>query len=161
MSEHDILCNKSAILVGNKSDLARSRVLTSGDGCDLAIEHGLKFTETSPGMGHHIDELLVGIVMQLRLHEKRDKVPITEGHQMSLKQSLRSFLSIFTGREDEKRKACKNLNIWQTVKINWLWWGKIWVNQWSNICWISEKYILYTIRQVISHTIKYMQSLSK
>jgi hypothetical protein len=36
------------------------------EGCDLAVQYGVKFTETSPGCGHHIDELLVGIVMQLR-----------------------------------------------------------------------------------------------
>ena len=52
--------------VGNKADLERSRVLQTSDGCDLAVEFGAKFTETSPGMGHHIDELLVGIVMQMR-----------------------------------------------------------------------------------------------
>ena len=52
--------------MGNKADLERSRVLQTSDGCDLAIEFGAKFTETSPGMGHHIDELLVGIVMQMR-----------------------------------------------------------------------------------------------
>ena len=52
--------------VGNKTDLERSRVLSTSDGEDLAVEFGVKFTETSPGMGHHIDELLVGIVMQMR-----------------------------------------------------------------------------------------------
>ena len=52
--------------MGNKADLARSRLLQTTDGCDLAVEFGVKFTETSPGMGHHIDELLVGIVMQMR-----------------------------------------------------------------------------------------------
>ena len=55
-----------SVQVGNKADLERSRVLQTSDGCDLAIEFGAKFTETSPGMGHHIDELLVGIVMQMR-----------------------------------------------------------------------------------------------
>ena len=30
------------------------------------LRYGVKFTETSPGCGHHIDELLVGIVLQLR-----------------------------------------------------------------------------------------------
>ena len=52
--------------MGNKADLERSRVLQTSEGCDLAVEFGAKFTETSPGMGHHIDELLVGIVMQMR-----------------------------------------------------------------------------------------------
>ena len=39
------------------------------EGCDLALQFSVKFTETSPGCGHRIDELLVGIVMQLRLSE--------------------------------------------------------------------------------------------
>ena len=56
----------SYVQVGNKTDLERSRVLSTSDGEDLAVEFGVKFTETSPGMGHHIDELLVGIVMQMR-----------------------------------------------------------------------------------------------
>ena len=56
----------SRVQVGNKTDLERSRVLSTSDGEDLAVEFGVKFTETSPGMGHHIDELLVGIVMQMR-----------------------------------------------------------------------------------------------
>ena len=56
----------SCVQVGNKTDLERSRVLSTSDGEDLAVDFGVKFTETSPGMGHHIDELLVGIVMQMR-----------------------------------------------------------------------------------------------
>jgi hypothetical protein len=44
----------------------RSRLVEATEGCDLAVQYGVKFTETSPGCGHHIDELLVGIVMQLR-----------------------------------------------------------------------------------------------
>ena len=59
----------SPVQVGNKTDLERSRVLSTSDGEDLAVEFGVKFTETSPGMGHHIDELLVGIVMQMRFVE--------------------------------------------------------------------------------------------
>ena len=41
-------------------------MVETAEGCNLAVKFGVKFTETSPGMGHHIDELLVGIVMQLR-----------------------------------------------------------------------------------------------
>ena len=94
-------------MVGNKADLARTRVVDTGDGCDLAIQFGLKFTETSPGMGHHIDELLVGIVMQLRLHENRS----TSQPHHGIKHTLMGFLNIFTGKEDEKRKSCRNLNM--------------------------------------------------
>ena len=66
LSHNNHLSGKSTILVGNKTDLARSRVVETSEGCNLAVKFGVKFTETSPGMGHHIDELLVGIVMQLR-----------------------------------------------------------------------------------------------
>ena len=107
LSENNFLAGKSAILVGNKADLARTRVVDTGDGCDLAIQFGVKFTETSPGMGHHIDELLVGIVMQLRLHENRSP----NQPQHGIKQTLKGFLNIFTGKEDEKRKSCRNLNM--------------------------------------------------
>jgi len=108
LSENNCLGGKSGILVGNKADLARTRVVDTVEGCDLAVQYGLKFTETSPGMGHHIDELLVGIVMQLRLHENRFFQPQP---QQSFKQTLRGFLNIFTGKEDDKRKSCRNLNM--------------------------------------------------
>ena len=93
--------------MANKSDLARTRVVDTVEGCDLAVQYGLKFTETSPGMGHHIDELLVGIVMQLRLHERRS--PVVTQHK--IQQTLRGFFNIFTGKEDVKRKSCRNLNM--------------------------------------------------
>ena len=94
--------------MGNKADLARTRAVDTAEGCDLAVQYRLKFTETSPGLGHHIDELLVWIVMQLRLHEDRSPA---QQPQQSVKQALRGFLHIFTGREDEKRKSCRNLNM--------------------------------------------------
>ena len=102
------LAGKSSILVGNKADLERSRVLQTTEGCDLAVEFALKFTETSPGMGHHIDELLVGIVMQMRLREE-DPEP-KQKHSLS-KKVLKRIVSIVKGREEKKRVACKNLNI--------------------------------------------------
>ena len=108
LCENNCLSGKSCILVGNKADLARTRAVDTAEGCDLAVQYGLKFTETSPGLGHHIDELLVGIVMQLRLHEDRSPA---QQPQHSIKQTLRGFLNIFTGKEDEKRKSCRNLNM--------------------------------------------------
>ena len=38
----------------------------SNQGCDLAIKYGVKFTETSSGVGLCVDELLVGICIQLQ-----------------------------------------------------------------------------------------------
>ena len=107
MCENNWLGNKPGILVGNKSDLARARIVDTEEGCDLAVQYGLKFTETSPGMGHHIDELLVGIVMQLRLNEKKGP----SSQPSSLKQAFKGFLNIFTGKMEEKRRSCRNLNM--------------------------------------------------
>ena len=67
LTSRDCLAGKSVILVGNKTDLARSRQVQTEDSCNAAILAGVKFVETSAGIGHNIDELLVGIVMQCRL----------------------------------------------------------------------------------------------
>lgn len=56
---------KSVILVGNKADLARSRVIPSAEGKALAKSIDAKFIETSSGIQHNVDELLVGILKQV------------------------------------------------------------------------------------------------
>jgi len=94
------LAGKSSILVGNKTDLERSRVLSTSDGEDLAVEFGVKFTETSPGMGHHIDELLVGIVMQMRLRENNSG---SRQPQATLKETVKGFFSIWRGARQTRR----------------------------------------------------------
>ena len=66
LTRNGVIPSHPVILVGNKIDLARSRCVTTADGLDMAVQYGTKFLETSPGMGHQIDELLVGIVLQLR-----------------------------------------------------------------------------------------------
>lgn len=56
---------KSVILVGNKADLARSRVIPTAEGKALAKSIDAKFIETSSGIQHNVDELLVGILKQV------------------------------------------------------------------------------------------------
>ena len=60
-------------------------------------------------MGHHVDELLVGTVMQMRLRE-RDTEPDCKKHSLS-KKVFQGLVAIVKGKEDKKRTACKNLNI--------------------------------------------------
>lgn len=57
---------KAVILVGNKVDLARSRVISASEGKALAKSIDAKFIETSSGIQHNVDELLVGILKQVR-----------------------------------------------------------------------------------------------
>ena len=43
------------------------------EGKALATSRDSKFIETSSGIQHNVDELLVGILKQIRLKENRDK----------------------------------------------------------------------------------------
>ncbi|GFS93671.1 GTP-binding protein GEM [Nephila pilipes] len=61
---------KAAILVGNKTDLARLRTVPTVEGRSLAKERGCKFIETSVAINHQLDELLVGIITQIRIKAK-------------------------------------------------------------------------------------------
>ena len=49
LKERDGLRDTAVIVVGNKSDLERSREVSSRQGVDLAMEYQVKFTETSAG----------------------------------------------------------------------------------------------------------------
>merc|ERR1711892_1082551 len=51
---------KAVILVANKTDLVRNREVKTAAGKELAIKYNVKYIETSPGINHNIDELLVG-----------------------------------------------------------------------------------------------------
>uniref|UniRef100_A0A023F2Y1 Putative gtp-binding protein rem n=1 Tax=Triatoma infestans TaxID=30076 RepID=A0A023F2Y1_TRIIF len=61
--------SKAVILVANKADLVRSRVVSSQEGKRLATSYDCKYIETSVGFNHNVDELLVGIVSQVRLKQ--------------------------------------------------------------------------------------------
>jgi hypothetical protein len=86
----NITKEKGVIVVGNKADLARSRVISTAalelslslsfvlarvikdsllvvplEGKQLAASRDVKFIETSSGIQHNVDELLVGILKQV------------------------------------------------------------------------------------------------
>ncbi|RVE41520.1 hypothetical protein evm_013829 [Chilo suppressalis] len=62
--------SRAVILVGNKADLARSRVVNTDEGKSLATSYECKFIETSVGINHNVDELLVGLLTQIRLKQQ-------------------------------------------------------------------------------------------
>ena len=37
------------------------------------MKYGCKYIETSPGINHNVDELLVGMLAQIQLHEEREE----------------------------------------------------------------------------------------
>ncbi|XP_066960133.1 GTP-binding protein REM 2-like isoform X10 [Macrobrachium rosenbergii] len=105
--------DKAVIVVGNKVDLARSRIVTSDEGKSLASCHDSKFIETSSGIQHNVDELLVGIVKQVRLrlaaHRKRMKKMSASKTSLSLHaaKELLSKMCLL----DSKSKSCENLHV--------------------------------------------------
>ncbi|KOC69090.1 GTP-binding protein REM 1 [Habropoda laboriosa] len=113
---------RSVIVVGNKSDLVRSRVITENEGKLLAASRECKFIETSSGIQHNVDELLVGVLKQIRLRESRDKKLKRQGSKgriLSKLHSSKTALSLHLAREilnkmclnDSKSKSCENLHV--------------------------------------------------
>ncbi|KZC14148.1 PREDICTED: uncharacterized protein LOC107192219 [Dufourea novaeangliae] len=113
---------RSVIVVGNKSDLVRSRVITSNEGKQLATSRECKFIETSSGIQHNVDELLVGVLKQIRLRETRDKKLRRQGSKGKIFSKLhgsKTALSLNLAREilskmclnDSKSKSCENLHV--------------------------------------------------
>lgn len=60
------------ILVGNKSDLVRKRAVDRDDACNLAIKYACKFVETSVAINDKVDDLLAGILKQIRIKKGID-----------------------------------------------------------------------------------------
>ncbi|BFG06222.1 AF4/FMR2 family member 4 [Drosophila madeirensis] len=90
------IAQKAVILVSNKSDLARSRLVTSEEGKAMATAYDCKFIETSVGINHNVDELLVGLLSQIRLKLENPE----KSRDLFRKRSIRK----------SKRRACSPLN---------------------------------------------------
>ncbi|NWT11773.1 RAB17 protein, partial [Vireo altiloquus] len=57
-------------LVGNKTDLAAEREVTTEEGEEFAQTKGLLFMETSAKSNHHVNDVFMGIVQELLRREK-------------------------------------------------------------------------------------------
>ncbi|RZF47312.1 hypothetical protein LSTR_LSTR009803 [Laodelphax striatellus] len=123
---------KAVILVGNKTDLVRSRVVSTQDGKVMATNYDCKFIETSVGINHNVDELLVGILTQIRLKQEnppetndshrqrcRSRSPLGgpvggfrkyRGQRTSASLKVKGLLSKVWAR-DSKSKSCENLHV--------------------------------------------------
>ena len=60
-----LLTSNHCVQVGNKVDLERSRQVAPEEGKELARSYEAKFIETSAGLKHNVDELLVGVLKQI------------------------------------------------------------------------------------------------
>lgn len=104
---------KAIILVGNKTDLVRLRTVTTDEGRCLATGESVKFIETSAGINHHVDELLAGLLHQIRLKShKREDDPSRKPDSILIRGRNSSCTSSFSGCKAKVflkrflRKAC-------------------------------------------------------
>ncbi|XP_034253616.1 GTP-binding protein REM 2-like [Thrips palmi] len=61
---------KAVILVANKTDLVRGRTVSTEEAKAAATQYDCKYIETSVAINHNVDELLVGLLTQIRLKLK-------------------------------------------------------------------------------------------
>ncbi|XP_058809044.1 GTP-binding protein RAD isoform X1 [Phymastichus coffea] len=118
--EQDIR-GRPVILVGNKIDLVRSRAVSTQDGKCLACTYKAKFAEISVGINHNIDELLVGILSQIRLKVAHSQAGASGSGDaehwyksrgvVRASMKARQMLTWLFGKEDRKFKNCENLHV--------------------------------------------------
>jgi hypothetical protein len=94
--------------------IVSSFIFSCADGKQLAIGHDCKFIETSSGIQHNVDELLVGILKQIRLREdldkkRRKKKLMGGGSRTSLSLSVARDILQKMCLQDNKSKSCENL----------------------------------------------------
>ena len=92
------------------------------EGKQLATSRECKFIETSSGIQHNVDELLVGILKQIRLRELRDRKLRRQGSKgkpVAKLHGSKTALSLNLARDilhkmclnDSKSKSCENLHV--------------------------------------------------
>ncbi|XP_007906067.1 GTP-binding protein RAD [Callorhinchus milii] len=109
------------ILVGNKTDLVRSREVSVDEGRACAVVFDCKFIETSAALHHNVTDLFEGIVRQIRLRtdSKEDnlrRLACTKRRQ-SLGQKAKRFLGKLAAKNNkkmafkQKSKSCHDLSV--------------------------------------------------
>ncbi|KAM8961216.1 GTP-binding protein REM 2 isoform 3-T3 [Pelodytes ibericus] len=109
------------ILVGNKGDLARSREVSMEEGRSLAGMLSCKYTETSAALHHNTQELLEGVVRQIRLrrdegeHTPQPTTLHPPGRRESLTKRARRLLQGLMGKHrgffKQRSKSCHDLSV--------------------------------------------------
>ncbi|XP_056130965.1 GTP-binding protein REM 1 [Lampris incognitus] len=113
--------NIPIILVGNKSDLVRSREVAVEEGRACAVVFDCKFIETSASLQHNVSELFDGVVRQIRLRHDSSEVAQRRRSVYKRKESLtkkaRRFLDRLVARNNQRMavkvrsKSCHDLAV--------------------------------------------------
>ncbi|XP_019952165.2 GTP-binding protein REM 1 [Paralichthys olivaceus] len=113
--------NLPIILVGNKSDLVRSREVAIEEGRACAVVFDCKFIETSASLQHNVAELFEGVVRQIRLRQDGGEAVQQRRsiykRKESLTQKARRFLDRLVARNNQRMavkvrsKSCHDLAV--------------------------------------------------
>ncbi|KAK6480058.1 GTP-binding protein RAD-like [Huso huso] len=109
------------ILVGNKSDLVRSREVSVEEGRACAVVFDCKFIETSASLHHNVQALFEGIVRQIRLRKdsKEDNARrmASSKRRESIGKRAKRFLGRLVAKNNkkmafkQKSKSCHDLSV--------------------------------------------------
>ncbi|XP_025065269.1 GTP-binding protein RAD isoform X2 [Alligator sinensis] len=109
------------ILVGNKSDLVRSREVSVDEGRACAVVFDCKFIETSAALHHNVKDLFEGIVRQIRLRKdsKEDNARrmANTKRRESIGKKAKRFLGKIVAKNNKKMafkaksKSCHDLSV--------------------------------------------------
>ncbi|GAB6021297.1 GTP binding protein overexpressed in skeletal muscle [Chamberlinius hualienensis] len=104
-------CNKAAILVGNKVDLVRRRVVSTEEGKNAAMSNGSKFIETSDWIDYNVAELFNGVLAQIQLRTEMDGGRGRLGYRRSKTLGTKSWsvLKDFLNLINRKVVSCDDL----------------------------------------------------
>ncbi|XP_058838228.1 GTP-binding protein RAD isoform X2 [Topomyia yanbarensis] len=121
LHDMDLTRTRPVILVANKIDLARSRAVSTQDGKCMACTHRIKFIEVSVAINHNVDELLAGVLSQIRLKKAHCAVQgcreSSSAHWYKNRSVVRAsmkarqMITWIFGKEDSKFKNCENLQV--------------------------------------------------
>ncbi|XP_062923316.1 GTP-binding protein RAD [Mobula hypostoma] len=109
------------ILVGNKTDLVRSREVSVDEGRSCAVVFNCKFIETSAALHHNVRDLFEGIIRQIRLRrdskEDNERRLANSKRRESVGQKAKRFLGRIVARNNkkmafkQKSKSCHDLSV--------------------------------------------------
>ncbi|KAL3859580.1 hypothetical protein ACJMK2_009796 [Sinanodonta woodiana] len=109
---NDLGTDRTMVLVANKTDLVRNRMVSGAEARSAACTYKCKYIETSATLNHNVDELLVGTLSQIRLKlnpdaifEKVSKTP--EKERKGSIQIAKNVLNKLLNRQ--KSLSCDNL----------------------------------------------------
>ncbi|XP_046555552.1 GTP-binding protein RAD-like [Haliotis rubra] len=111
----DFGTDRAIILVANKIDLVRKRKVSADEARLCAESFDCKYAETSAALNHHVDELLVGSLSQIRLKLNISTVltPVVKDNKKKEKKKhhsfARSILNKLFRRTAKKAQSCDNL----------------------------------------------------